>query len=370
MQTVLCVIFPGEDVRVTSAAPAVINPSDNRNTALEDDRIYFPDVIITRPPAITSTTTTTTTPTTTTATTTTTTRPSGDGLQPVRSPNPSPRPSHSPVSSHNQSVPSSVPSSIIPSECGKSMFDSRVVGGTVTEPGEWPWLAALGRMSRGRFSNLCGGSLFTVRHVLSAEHCFISLFVPNIVRLGEYDVTRFDEVPGTQDFGILERHNKQYKSQTYENDIVIIVLDRDVVFTDYIRPVCLPFNERGNNFANEKLIIVGWGKTDYETSSYTDVPFDAIVPVVDREQCAQSYKRAGNRRVKPVVDERHLCAGNGTKDSCSGDSGGPLHHVSLNDGRFYIVGIVSFGFECASADYPGVYTRVTTFLDWIMEVVQ
>uniref|UniRef100_A0A0P4WPQ3 Peptidase S1 domain-containing protein n=1 Tax=Scylla olivacea TaxID=85551 RepID=A0A0P4WPQ3_SCYOL len=158
--------------------------------------------------------------------------------------------------------------------------------------------------------------------------------------------------------------------QTYENDIVIVVLDRDVVFTDYIRPVCLPFKERENDFSNELLIIAGWGKTDYETSSYSNVPLDASVPVVDREQCAQSYMRAGRRRVKPVVDERQLCAGDGTKDSCSGDSGGPLHYLSLNDGRYYIVGIVSFGLECANADYPGVYTRVTTFLDWILDIVQ
>lgn len=54
-----------------------------------------------------------------------------------------------------------------------------------------------------------------------------------------------------------------------------------------------------------------------ETSSFTDVPLEAVVPVVDRQQCAQSYRRGGRRRIKPVVDERHLCAGDGTKDSCS-----------------------------------------------------
>ena len=62
-----------------------------------------------------------------------------------------------------------------------------------------------------------------------------------------------------------------------------------------------------------------------------------------------------------------MCAGKGETDSCFGDSGGPLLADHLGDNnRWSIVGITSFGGpDCGSAEFPGVYTRVDMYLDWI-----
>lgn len=77
------------------------------------------------------------------------------------------------------------------------------------------------------------------------------------------------------------------------------------------------------------------------------------IPIVDRNECNQDYDG--------LIEPDMICAGipEGGKDSCQGDSGGPV----VIDGK--LVGIVSWGFGCAEPGYPGVYTNVAYFKNWI-----
>ena len=75
------------------------------------------------------------------------------------------------------------------------------------------------------------------------------------------------------------------------------------------------------------------------------------------------YKRTGAR-----ISEKQICAGgeNG-KDSCSGDSGGPLMYFDMEEQRWFAEGVVSFGIMCGEAGWPGVYTHLPKYYDWILQ---
>ena len=82
------------------------------------------------------------------------------------------------------------------------------------------------------------------------------------------------------------------------------------------------------------------------------------VPAITTHQCNIAYGEG--------ITDSMICAGYpnvGLKDSCEGDSGGPL--VCNNGGNAVLAGVVSWGFGCADPEFPGVYARVTTALNWI-----
>ena len=86
------------------------------------------------------------------------------------------------------------------------------------------------------------------------------------------------------------------------------------------------------------------------------------------KQCQKIFSEAKN----PIYPDIQICAG-GIKgeDSCAGDSGSGLIDVSMTNGsrtiRYKIVGIVSWGTNKCGIGKPGVYVKVSAYLDWIMD---
>lgn len=94
------------------------------------------------------------------------------------------------------------------------------------------------------------------------------------------------------------------------------------------------------------------------------------VPLVDSSKCANKYKPFGIR-----LGKRQICAGGErNKDSCSGDSGGPLMVQAISNRTgvtWYMTGVVSVGpTPCAANGIPGIYTKVYDYMDWILENIK
>ncbi|CAK1594182.1 unnamed protein product [Parnassius mnemosyne] len=260
-----------------------------------------------------------------------------------------------------------------PPVCGVSNASfTRVVGGVNAKLGDFPWMALLGYKGRSGQGTrwLCGGSLVSSRHVLTAAHCIHGheddLY---LVRLGELDLARDDEGATPVDVLIKNKiKHEEYSPKAFSNDIGILVLDRNIKFTTFIRPICIPKDRelRARSFVDYNPIIAGWGDTEFRGPTATLLQALQL-PVVSNEFCAQAYSQYKAQK----IDERVLCAGykNGGRDACQGDSGGPLMQPIWNSKKFvthfYQIGVVSYGKRCAEAGFPGVYTRVTHFVPWL-----
>ncbi|KRY74937.1 Plasminogen [Trichinella pseudospiralis] len=235
----------------------------------------------------------------------------------------------------------------------------RIVNGTQARPGSWPWIASL----QTKFSNqhYCGATLISTRWLLTAKHCVIGANPEDlVVRLGAHDLA--SNTGMTMDLSNIY-YIPEHSFNPVLHDIALLKLEQDVPtpFVNNINVACLPAG-------NEKLlpetpcVAVGWGKT--LGTGRAGVLHQAVLPVIKREICnAEQYYN------KSITAEE-ICAGylEGGRDSCQGDSGGPLV-CSEDKKRWILQGIVSWGFHCAMPRYPGVYSQVAAFTNFIYQIM-
>ncbi|XP_017786071.1 PREDICTED: proclotting enzyme-like [Nicrophorus vespilloides] len=231
----------------------------------------------------------------------------------------------------------------------------RIVGGHNADIGEWPWIAAL--FNGGR--QFCGGSLIDDIHILSAAHCVAHMSSWDVarltVRLGDHNIKTNSEVRHIEKKVKRVVRHRGFDPRTLYNDIAILTLDSPVQFSKQVRPICLP--TYGSKYEGQTATVIGWGSLR-ESGPQPAVLQEVNIPIWTNSECRQKY---GPAAPGGIVDHM-ICAGQASRDSCSGDSGGPL---MVNDGKWTQVGVVSWGIGCGKGQYPGVYTRVEKFLPWI-----
>ncbi|NXK53527.1 HABP2 protein, partial [Chauna torquata] len=241
----------------------------------------------------------------------------------------------------------------------------RIYGGAKTTAGKHPWMVSLQAKTSRRRTHFCGGVLIKSCWVLTAGHCIEQPAENLQVALGKQDLRKREHQEQIFDVEkIIVHHKYREKNGVPHNDIALLKLKpvdgHCAVETKYVKTVCLP------NFlfpVGTDCFISGWGVT--ETDDVSHQLLDANVKLISQRQCnaPTAYDQ--------ILDESMFCAGNLRRpraDSCQGDSGGPL--TCVENGSYYVYGLVSWGDQCGLKNKPGVYTQVTTFLSWIKSKIR
>jgi len=245
--------------------------------------------------------------------------------------------------------------------------EGRIVQGGVADYGEWPWQVSLRQWRTSTYIHKCGCALLSENWAITAAHCVEDVPPDDLMlRMGEYNMGSTDEPQGHIDrkVQIVASHPK-FDPKTFEYDLALLRFYEPIEFQPNVVPICIPDDDQ--KLVGETAWVTGWGRL-YEDGPLPGILHEVSLPIINNNECEGMYQDAGYIEHIPYI---FICAGfkEGGKDSCEGDSGGPMV-VQREDGRFQLSGIISWGIGCAEENQPGVYTRISEFKDWINQILQ
>ncbi|XP_046971241.1 CLIP domain-containing serine protease HP8-like isoform X1 [Vanessa cardui] len=277
---------------------------------------------------------------------------------------------------------------LLPEKCGGINGD-RIIGGQYANLYEFPWMAlishVIGRHNGKRQTQFqCGGTIINSRYILTAAHCVESKVIAG-VRVGEFNINTPEDCQGEYPHYLCESHIQDIavvKSIPHEdfkilpnvqNDIALLRLKVPIDFSfKNVAPVCLPlFNELRNiSLDGKRATVAGWGITEFNRASSVLRKVD--LPIKTENECRQYYDRNSDTRSSYTFDNKKFCAGETGKDSCRGDSGGPLmlEEEYKDNYRMIQFGVVSHGPQQCGSSTPGVYTDVRQYMKWILDNIE
>ncbi|KAK3547634.1 hypothetical protein QTP86_026309, partial [Hemibagrus guttatus] len=235
----------------------------------------------------------------------------------------------------------------------------RVVGGEEARPTQIQWHVAVQTVPDARI--YCGGVYLGGCWVLTAAHCLSQKPQAFKIKFSLWKKLSNQRTTDIVPVKNIFMHHK-YNPATYENDIALIQLKElanekiCVNPNPAVRPICVPWSplQFPDNYT---CTISGWGRNKEGQS--VNILRWANVSLIPN--CRNFYKER--------FHDGMMCAGDleGKVDSCQGDSGGPLVCQDVS-GVSYVWGVVSWGEKCGEAGYPGVYTKVAHYFEWIRKI--
>ncbi|XP_065336868.1 coagulation factor IX-like isoform X2 [Cloeon dipterum] len=234
-----------------------------------------------------------------------------------------------------------------------------------------PWHAYVENTATGE---LCGGTLISMRTVLTAAHCIYGRRANQFrVSIGMYDKTI------RNDSTVQKRRPSQlichpgYKDKQFKHDVGLMIFDKSFILNKNVRQICLWNEDSSLSLVAKRLgVVVGYGLK--ENDNVPKKLQEAKLPIRSHKECYQQHRKFFAKYLYPGDN---FCAGyaNGT-GTCKGDSGGSL--AVEKNGRWFVRGIVSFGItkkvlvdnEEESFCMPNRYSLfvdVASYMDWIVE---
>lgn len=238
----------------------------------------------------------------------------------------------------------------------KQFPSPQIVNGEDARLGEFPSMAALGVIDfeTKKKTFVCGGTILNERYVLTTAHCLVRQIDRRIefVRIGAANLTSDEGKDYTIEDYIV---NLNYNIRTKFNDIALIRLKEPIQVSNVSQFSCLPKSPEN---PEEKMLAIGWGKTDPRGLLGSELLQKLPMEPYDNKRCGDNLGK--------TLSFSQMCAYDPQRngDTCQGDSGGPLLYQYYENEVTTILGITSYGQGCGI--YPGVYTKVYFFLNWIM----
>lgn len=255
-----------------------------------------------------------------------------------------------------------------------------ITNGVEAGLGEFPHMVLLGYRQNKEIPNTgptltrglnatwaCCGTLISETFVLTAAHC-VEDTEPFLVRVGDLDWGTDDDGAQPKEFRVKNvTSHPGFRRATLDNDIALLELRTPVPFNWLMQPACLPSPGENEDSTGQSAVVSGWGTTEYGSDKVTTMLMKATLGVVPFSLCNRTY---APKVPKGLKLDKQMCAGDtkGRSDACQGDSGGPLQVKPAASNVYKVLGIVSTGIGCGGSS-PGLYTRVSGYIDWIEDIV-
>ncbi|GFQ68805.1 serine protease 33 [Trichonephila clavata] len=241
-------------------------------------------------------------------------------------------------------------------------LNPKIINGRPAKDGEFPWMVALHYNAR----FVCSSFLISPTIVMTAAHCVkfengvapASAFygiVGNNLREGPDTRIEFSEVAAHPDYGTGE-----------EYDIAVLRTSSPVQMGEKIQSICLPDSNQQLNI--EQIQAMGWGATSNAAREAPKELMTTELSIPSMRSCRRFYALSGI-----TITERHLCVNSNRRTGvCFGDSGSPAVFEDSASGKPVAVGVASFisFLRCGPPLIPSVYTRTSSYIDWLRETVK